>query len=540
MSYNKTFLLIFCHLFLILYGQSQTIEVEGTVSGIWDVDTVLVTGNTVIETNQLLTIESGVYIEFQGYYSLNVDGSIRAVGTHILPVVFTVADTAGFSNDSVTAGGWDGINFNNNTSRDSSVFRHCCFSFGKAHADSLPYNSGGILMIAGSDNIEISHCTFENNRALFNGGAVYLDSSGITISGCLFKNNHAGMVIEPWGYGGAVCSDNSQPFIRNNIFEHNTSTGVGGGVAMRFREGKIDNNIFFNNYSALGGAVGLLHMDKNPYTHCNNLIYENEAEFFGGGIANINASPTYVNNTIAGNGAVYGGGIYCKDSVSPDVINTILWENLAYSGFGNQVYLFEPYSQADFHYSVIQGGIEDFGGSGGAGGFNGNYEHILETDPLFNHNMGGPFSIDPQSPCFNSGMTDTAGLMLPVTDVIGNNRIWDGIIDRGAYEIIAQGIKYNSGEEGIIKILKIYPNPAPGHINVMYLLPCNDHVRCVVSDVMGNQIFGGDETYRKKGIHKEKINFKRTQPNEKKYGYYILTIMNSSGNISMKFLFSSE
>ncbi len=44
------------------------------------------------------------------------------------------------------------------------------------------------------------------------------------------------------------------------------------------------------------------------------------------------------------------------------------------------------------------------------------------------------------SPCIDAGTIDTTGLHLPEYDLAGNTRIYNGIIDIGAYEWQGQGI----------------------------------------------------------------------------------------------------
>ncbi len=180
---------------------------------------------------------------------------------------------------------------------------------------------------------------------------------------------------------------------------------------MRYEDCNIYNNIFSGNLSALGGALGVLYVAEANHRINTNFFTENTALYFGGGVANIVASPIYVNNTIANNSAAYGGGFYCKDSISPDFHNTIIWGNTA--AVGPQGYLFEVFSQADFYNCDVEGGPSLFGGSGGGVAFSGAFERCLDEYPDFLGFGSLPFSIHVASPCFNAGSPDTTGLMLP-------------------------------------------------------------------------------------------------------------------------------
>jgi predicted outer membrane repeat protein len=437
---------------------ADSIVVQGEVSGQWSVDTVFVAGDIIVVSGEQLLIEPGVVVIFQGPYALIVKGSVQAITNWDAPVVFTVADTTGFSVDSIPDGGWRGIRFDQPLpENDSSVFKYCYFYFGKRVAEEKPSGNGGVFYIRAFDKVRIEDCLFENNFASFNGGAIYLDSADVVIRDCEFLDNRCGPALDPWGYGGAICSDNSSPVIWHNYFQANSSTGTGGGIAMRFRDGTINNNEFHNNHSALGGAIAVLHIDSVTRTNCNNLIVNNTADYFGGGIANLNASPKWINATIADNVSIYGGGIYSKDSVVPVYHNCIIWDNIAYSGYGNQAYFFEPYSQADFYFCDIEGGIDDFGGSGGVGGFYGAYENTIDLDPEFRGSGPTPYQLSDLSPCVNTGDPDTSGLFLPALDLWGCGRVCLDVIDMGPYEICLLGTEDDALTAN--KII-IHPNPA--------------------------------------------------------------------------------
>jgi len=67
-------------------------------------------------------------------------------------------------------------------------------------------------------------------------------------------------------------------------------------------------------------------------------------------------------------------------------------------------------------------------------------EGNIDSIPQF---VGGdPFSYEltKYSPCIDAGTPDTTGLHLPATDLAGNQRIYNGKIDIGAYEYQGYGI----------------------------------------------------------------------------------------------------
>jgi hypothetical protein len=330
----------------------------------------------------------------------------------------------------------------------------------------------------------INECRFTDNYAIYNGGALALDSASISIYNSVFTRNRSGLTVSPWGYGGAVCSDNSNPEIRWNVFTNNSSTGVGGGLSVRYKDCNVYNNIFSGNVSGLGGGLCVLHITEINHRVNNNLIADNYANFFGGGVASLDASPVYINNTIAYNHAMYGGGFYCKDSVSPDFYNTIFWGNTA--GVGPTGYLFEVYSQADFFNCVVEGGPMQFGGSGGGEAFFGTYEQCIDLDPEFLGYGDFPYQLEmDSSPCIDSGTPDTSGFFLPEYDLAYLPRIWSVFIDMGAYEAVWEGLPDFPGNSGI----NVWPNPTTGKFKVQSA-KCKDGVQKVeMVDIFGKVVF---------------------------------------------------
>lgn len=457
--------LILLGLFVLLAFRSfsDSIIVSGEVSGVWNTDTVLVQDDIFLAENNSLEIGGGCTVIFNHHSSFDVYGSLKAAGNMQEQISFLVDDTTGFSDRGITQGGWKGVRiYDRSSESDSVIFEHCRFTYSKAVDTTESLLNGGAIHVENFGRVKISHCSFENNFAALNGGAISLFNSGILIEACEFVNNHCGPVDDPWGYGGAICSDSSDVKIIFNRFTDNTSTGVGGGLAIRFLDARVCNNVFDSNYSALGGAMAFLHYHENSHTQCNNLVFNNASEFFGGGIANIDAGPVFVNNTIVYNLSVYGGGFYVKDSLTPKVYNNIIWGNEALSGFGNQVYLWDYNACADFYYCLVEEGKEGFAGSGGGTGYQGTYENNIEISPLFADSLGHDYHLTAESPCINSGRPDTSGLQLPETGADSLPRILNGRIDMGCYESLFTGFLPAPEQNAF----RIYPNPAGEWVHV--------------------------------------------------------------------------
>ncbi|MEA2105059.1 MAG: choice-of-anchor Q domain-containing protein, partial [Candidatus Cloacimonadota bacterium] len=94
----------------------------------------------------------------------------------------------------------------------------------------------------------------------------------------------------------------------------------------------------------------------------------------------------------------------------------------------------------------------------------------IDEDPLF---VGGdPFSYEltEDSPCIDAGTPDTTGLNLPELDLAGNQRIYNGRIDIGAYEWQEDGI--NNPDTSFVNKLYLFqnqPNPFKEETEILFI-----------------------------------------------------------------------
>ena len=248
-------------------------------------DTIYINGDINIDNRDSLIISPGTVMMFKGYFSINVSGKIIAAGTPTDSIIFTVADTLGFSNINIGAGGWNGIRFEDTPAQnDSSLFSYCRFEYGKATGDSANYFGGAIRMVR-YHSVRISNSSFANNNAYLRGGAIHAYKSNPVIEHSVFEDNFAGNdTPDVFGYGGGISYYASNPTIKFCTFRNNSSTGFGGGLVFDYSNPEILNCVFTENFSGLGGAIGFLRSVTNR-TIANLLIYNNASEFFGGGIA---------------------------------------------------------------------------------------------------------------------------------------------------------------------------------------------------------------------------------------------------------------
>lgn len=483
MKRNLFLSLIVLSLAVFTRGQTTLIEVSGPVSGSWNADTVLVTGDIEVPSGELLTIGPGTLVLFSGHFMFTVKGSVKASGTSTQPVRFTILDTTGFHDTLSPAGGWHGFVYEHlASSADSSLFTYCLFEYGKAFSADTFGQYGGAFRIFDFNRIAFRQCTFSNNLAIRWGGAVYARNSDVLFDRCAFAGNRCGLAIFPWGYGGGICSVHAEPVIVNCQFDGNAATGFGGGASFEYSDPLVQFNTFTENFGGLAGGFGYLRsMPSRVAT--NNLVHGNTAQFFGGGVACIRSNTVFSNLTITDNVSMYGGGFYCNDSAVPILYNTILRGN---QGFGHEVYIWDVRSAPSFLYCNVEGDTTAFEGSGAHEGFMGSYLNNIDSDAMFRETGEHPYALLTGSPCIDAGTPDTTGLQLPSTDMEGLSRIWNGRIDIGAYEWNpGQGL---STQGNRISAMIVTPNPSSGRVSVCIEGLTTDRGSLAIYDLQGRTV----------------------------------------------------
>ena len=479
MKYFVTLLLI-----TVIYFETlaTSVTVSGNVNGSWTADTVLVEGNLTVPQGEILVISPGTFILFQSYYRIDVHGSIKAIGLPGDTIIFTIRDTSNFNAQTQGRGGWSGIRFRQvGSTEDSSIFSYCRFEFSKATEDSANCYGGAILAHE-FDKLSIVNCLFFNNYSYYSGGAVYLRNANARIENCIFTGNYSGNTGTIYGYGGGICNMNSSPVIVNNQFYKNISTGVGGAVSFDNSNPAFDNNTMQYNFSGLGGAMGVLRSYPSR-TMSNNLITNNGALFFGGGICCIRSFPVFSNFTVSGNDAAYAGGFYCNDSASPSMYNSIIWGN---NGLGVSVYIWDVNSAPNFFYCNIEGDTAGFEGSGGQQGYHGQYLNNMNVNPDFIGNGLFPFQLLATSPCIDEGTPDAAFLNLPALDLAGAARIVNSRIDMGVYEF--NGTTSIRTKNEISENLSVFPNPFVQTLSISVPGMVGTNAEISITDIQGRLI----------------------------------------------------
>jgi hypothetical protein len=244
----------------------------------------VVTNAVTVVSGVTLTVEPGVVVKFNGQgQEINVDGTLRAIGTEISPITFTsyqddsaAGDTNGDGSATTGAPGqWHNISFNSSTSE----LRYVNIRYGG-------YGSAPVNLFGADHSVTLDHATISNNQ----GSAVAVASgAAVTITHSTLSNNASGLYVNyaTATVDHATVSSNSSRGISFNLptftplppataITNSDITGNGGEGIYIAANGDYPvasmphgngNNIFDNNANgtqlSIGGYPGFRRADIN-------------------------------------------------------------------------------------------------------------------------------------------------------------------------------------------------------------------------------------------------------------------------------------
>lgn len=479
-------ILVFLILLLPCVTKSQMLEVSGIQEGVWDCDTILVVDDVVIPEGSELTIAPETKVVFDGYHNISVKGSFEAIGTEEAPIFFTSIDTTGFYRWDSGKGGWNGIDFHD--VKTPVRIEYCDFSYGKAVKDN---RYGGALRFFNVDDVEISNCTFSYNFTSGKGAALYAENSGFKIKECEINDNLGYNLDGEYMHGCGFQFLKCDVVMEDMYFHDNYCTACyGGGVNFDSCNVNVNKAVFEDNYAVNAAGMGIQRSNDYEIKVSNVLFYNNIAVHYGGAMAMATSSPLIQNVTMTNNYTVSAGGgaMQFFSEAHPVFKNCIIWGNDWYEEpaaitDASQIFIWGGNCRPEFYNSILEGGYEEVHG----------YENIafydettmIENDPLFVDAENKNFHLSAESPAINTGTLDTAGLMLPSTDLAGNQRVIDGRIDMGCYEYNATSLQELKSHKNI----NIYPNPLNENSVCVFELKNASNVDVKVYDQNGKLIF---------------------------------------------------
>lgn len=482
----KTRILLMAMLLLGGMAHAQTIEVNGTQTGVWDADTVLVTGNVTVPDS--LRVLPGTVVLFDGFYAIAIDKDavFTAQGTASDSIVFTVADTTGLCIYNSGRGGWNGFQMR----RAGKVqFDYCVFEYAKA-SDTTDM-SGGAMRIDWCDDVEIRHSTFHFNRAREHGGAVSAENSHVVMTDCKVNDNQVFIDDNIYTrYGGALRFLKCDVELRWMEFLRNNGEGcIGGAVGLDSCALVLDHAVFADNVGINGGGLYLVRSNHLEGRLSNLLFNHNHTRHFGGGLAFADCSPEVYNITVTGNSSegVNCNGIFFYQYCSPKLTNCIIYGNYPTSemvGQGDTIQMwlwtFEDYCP-EFRNCLIENGMKSITYSGVAPVF----EDIVDADPLFCSPEDYDFRLQAGSPCIDAGNPVVPDFMADGLCLGGMTRVSNGRIDIGAYEYSAHQVPETPETH---QDATLFGNPLGSQSRVEFVLGRTGPVTVQVYGLTGNQV----------------------------------------------------
>jgi predicted outer membrane repeat protein len=328
-------------------------------------------------------------------------------------------------------------------------------------------SSGGGIYCTGSPTV--TNCTFCGNTAgSGGGGGMYCRGGRPTLMNCAFIGNHS-----PDGYGGGMYCREANPTLDNCTFINNSANIYGGGMSNTSSSSPtltncsfIGNRVFAGYNFGGGGAISNVYHSNPTLINCKfrgnhanlggairnysdgdtklvNCIFSGNLAESGGGIYETQSNSNLINCTLVGNTAKEGGGaIFSASESNTKISNCIMWANQATEG--NEIYLSSYNGQfpatITVEYSDVKGGSDAvYVGTNctlnwGIGNID---DDPLLMDPDGADNVLGTeddnLRLLPGSPCIDKG--DNSAVPSSVsTDLDGNPRITNNVVDMGAYE----------------------------------------------------------------------------------------------------------
>ena len=293
-------------------------------------------------------------------------------------------------------------------------------------------SGGGLYNNDGSPSL--FNCSFQDNRADNEGGAIYNADSSPTLTNCSFQDNRAD------NKGGAISNDDSSPTLTNCSFLDNLAGSSGGAIQAGKRGGAIhsiggSSAIF--NCSFLGNqansAGGAIYLESSSSTLTNCSFEGNKASGSGGAICLKSTSTSFTNCSFQGNLAGNGGGAIRDDDSTLTLTCCILWNNALQDGKRAQIARSVD-TTITYSHCLVQN--SDLTGRG-PGNFDGTDPansplFVQEIDPLSAPtSTGSDLRLGVGSPALNAGFNSANRT---ATDLAGNPRIANSVLDLGAYE----------------------------------------------------------------------------------------------------------
>ncbi|MDO6598423.1 LamG-like jellyroll fold domain-containing protein [Oceanihabitans sp. 2_MG-2023] len=420
------------------------------------------------------------------------DGTETQLGQRVIGANETILSGDLLGNDDAI------ISYTNSTKADNSyqvvqvpnftrnvVLDRLTITGGYANSTGTQTSGAGIELGASSITITIKNCKIKNNVAFASGGAISRPvttpfAATLNIESCEFTENLARNGGAIYLLGNASTSINFS--VTNSLFEKNRTEDNGSSLAnsgssMWVRANGTNSTV--NTTLVNNTFVG--NVDTGTANSLNNFNRATIGLSEAGTGRTINAtianSIFYDNETTGGVTARSITGLYQTLPASITVSNSIDEQN----------------------FSAIPSGSKT---------------NTSNANPLFMNASTNDYTLTSGSPAVDSGDNSKipAGI---VSDLLGNNRVFNTTVDMGVYEFGAtlgvNDLQLNKKE------IKVYPNPTTSILNIKMN---NNLKQAIVYSVLGAKVL---ET-TSKSLNTANL----------KSGLYLITIEDETGSITTK------
>jgi len=314
-------------------------------------DTATLTATQIVAITKSITLEGGYdgtdwNVAHPEAYPTILDAEGRGrgliiVGSGITPTVvglhLTGGDATGLAGDpafGLDVGGGVYVYRAAPTLRDNHVFSNTA------------QRGGGVFLYQDSASLDSNQVL--SNTVSANGGGLYGYGSGMTLASCAVSANRAD------SYGGGLAFFGGYPILVGNVIADNQTANAnahGGGLYLQYCGGAVRQNLVTDNTAAgWGGGIqvfgsttllegntlvanaalqgGGLSLESSNLTVRNHAIVDNQASDRGSGLRIRQSSPQFLHTTVANNSASDGSGVYVTslgdDYSSVAMTNTII------------------------------------------------------------------------------------------------------------------------------------------------------------------------------------------------------------------------
>lgn len=386
--------------------------------------------------------------------------------------------------------------------------------------NSIPSESFGAAINVYYATAYLDHLEVTGNTAMW-GGGMFIFESTVIANNIRVKQNKSKI------FGGGIAIDYiaGQPekktfvSIKNADISENesisgTSFGIGGGIFARGRSnGSVNDTIILDNTKLKSNTAALYgggaYLESATFLLSRLEITANKAtDFFGGGLffdgsgLRIAHDLLIANNTASGFNGI-GAGIFASGPGKTRLINVTMANNTA-SVHADQIYADAEMYLQNCIIDSVSNGISDIGkhthpdvptkyvefkncllGGHIPGYFINGGANIEGTSPGFV--SSGNYQLSQTSPAIDAG-NNSFRTVSYAGDLIGNPRIDNSIVDRGAYEFQSQGPNSVAVAKNDLR-LDVFPNPANDFATIVFKSgPVPGKMNLRITDITGRTV----------------------------------------------------